>query len=486
MANSPIAPVPETSARAGSFCWILAFAAILRFVALGHKQLWLDEVIQAIHTSPRLSLRQVLTGVTYDRGAAPLDYLIQHYFLRIIGQSTYNLRLQAAFFGALTVIVLYVFVQGLLGRNVALISSALYAVYPLHHHYSQEARPYALFTLLTVSSYLCFWNLLKSGRRRDWIAYAIVTTLMLYSHYYGVFVIFSQAVFSLALLSPGIRDTIAGIRKPDLRFLAALAGVSGLAAALFSLWPILASRTIFGYQPEPVHFGYKLALSFVQQLGDGSFPLALILIALAVLGGKKLAAENQTGRLWFLLCWFVLPIPFMFLLLWIKDYFFAIRQFLFLTPALIVLAALGVSDLAELWAGADARQWRKKAALLTALVAIVSLVVIGLHVPDRREDLRGAGLFLRQTVAASDAVIAPQLSGVLAYYFPQIDQHVRLAASLAGLPGVAPTSTIFIVKSAYVSAADRQLIDTAVVNAPAARKIEFRDIEIIEIGSARQ
>jgi hypothetical protein len=221
-------------------------------------------------------------------------------------------------------------------------------------------------------------------------------------------------------------------------------------------------------------------------LGDGSFPLALILIALAVLGGKKLAAENQTGRLGFLLCWFALPIPFMFLLLWIKDYFFAIRQFLFLTPALIMLAALGISHLAELWSGGDARQWCKKAELLTALVAIVSLVVIGLHVPDRREDLRGAGLFLRQTVGASDAVIAPQLSGVLAYYFPQIDQYVRPAASLAELPGVAPPSTIFIVKSAYVSAADSQRIDTAVANAPAARKIEFRDIEIIEIGSPRQ
>jgi 4-amino-4-deoxy-L-arabinose transferase-like glycosyltransferase len=486
MAHSPIAPAPETSARPRSFCWILAFAAILRFVALGHKQLWLDEVIQAIHTSPQLSLRQVLTGVTYDRGAAPLDYLIQHYLVRLIGPSTYNLRLQAAFFGTFTVIVLYVLVQRLLGRNIALISAALYAVYPLHHHYSQEARPYALFTLLTASSYLCFWNLLKSGRRRDWIAYAVVTTLMLYSHYYGAFVMFSQAAFSFALLSGGLRQTVAEIRSVDFQFLAALTGVSALAAALFAPWPILASRTIFGYQPEPVHFGYKLALSFVQQLGDGSFPLALILIALAVLGANKLAAENQTRRLWFLLCWFALPIPFMFLLLWIKDYFFAIRQFLFLTPALIILAAVGVARLAELWAGADILQRHKKADLITALVATVSLVVIGLHVPDRREDLRGAGLFLRQNVTASDVVIAPQLSGVLAYYFPEIDQHAHPAADLAGLVGAAPPSMIFIVKSAYVSAADRQLIDTAVAKAPGARRIEFRDIEIVEIGSLRQ
>jgi uncharacterized membrane protein len=483
MATSPNAPVQDSAGRPRSFCWILAFAAILRFVGLGHKQLWLDEVIQAIHTSPQLSLREVLSGVTYDRGAAPLDYIIQHYLVRLVGTSTYNLRFQAALFGTITVLLVYILVRRLLGRNAALISAALYAVYPLHHHYSQEGRPYALFTLLAVCSYLCFWGLLKSGKPRDWILYGIVTTLMLYSHYYGAFVVLSHAVFSVVLLQARVRRTVSGIREMDFRFLATLAGVATIAAALFAPWPILASRTIFGYQPEPVHFGYKLALSFIQQLGDGSFPLALILVALAIVGAKKLSDDGRAGHLWFLLCWFALPIPLMFLLLWIKDYFFAIRQFLFLTPALIVFAAVGVTSLAERVAGADVRKQRKYSVLTTLVVVIVSLIVIGLHAPDRREDLRGVGQFLRRSVRPADIVVAPELSGVLAYYDPQIEQHVQPASALPTLASTVPPPTILIVKSAYVSAADRLLIDTAVTNAPTARKIEFRDIEIIEVGA---
>jgi uncharacterized membrane protein len=256
--------IEEPGADRRAFWLVLAFAAAIRFFSLGGKQLWLDEIIQAIHSAPQLSLREVLRGVMDDRGAAPLDYIVQHYLTRIMPPSEFTLRLQAAVFGTLTIALLYWLVRLLLGRRVAIVASVLYAVYPLHHHYSQEGRPYALFTLLTVCSYLCFWKVLTAGRRRDWIAYGAVTTVMLYSHYYGVFVVFSQGAFSCLLLSGRLRRTLPKVRKVDYRFLVSLAATSAIAAALFSPWPIYAARTIFGYEPEPVIFNYKLALSFIQ------------------------------------------------------------------------------------------------------------------------------------------------------------------------------------------------------------------------------
>jgi uncharacterized membrane protein len=462
---------------------VLAFAAAIRFYSLAGKQLWLDEIIQAIHSAPQLSLGEVLRGVMADRGAAPLDYLIQHYLTRLVPPSEFTLRLPAALFGTVTIALLYRLLRILLDRQIAFVAAALYAVYPLHHHYSQEGRPYALFTLLTVCAYLCFWKLLTSGRWPDWLGYGVVTTAMLYSHYYGVFVVFSQVVFSCLLLSGGVWRTLPGVRKVDYRFLASLLGTAGVAAALFSPWPIFGARTIFGYEPEPVHFGYKLALSFVQELGDGSFPLSLILLSLAVWGAKRLWAEQRLGHLALLLCWGLLPVPLLFLLLYVKDYFFAIRQFLFLTPAMLALSSLGVVSLAERLQGADGRRKRQVITRLTLGVGAVSLLVIGLHIPDRREDLRGAGQFLTQNVLPGDAVVAPEIDGVLAYYFPQMGQHVQPPSALPELTDTAANRTVFVVGTAHMSAASKQLVDAALQKTSSRRAIALRDVEIIEIGN---
>src|SRR3954466_8447461 len=97
----------EQSPSKRQFWVVLLAAAFIRFVDLGGKQLWLDEIIQAIHTSPKLSLAQVLHAVTLDRGATPLDYVIQHCVSLWLGQSEFALRLHAAIFGTATIAVLY-------------------------------------------------------------------------------------------------------------------------------------------------------------------------------------------------------------------------------------------------------------------------------------------------------------------------------------------------------------------------------------------
>jgi uncharacterized membrane protein len=466
------------------FWIILAFGAAIRFYDLGGKQLWLDEIIQAIHSSPQLSLAGVLRGVTDDRGATPLDYIIQHYVSAALGQSEFVLRLQAALFGIATIAAIYYLFRMVLGARVALLCAGLYSVYPLHHHYSQEGRPYALFTLLTVCSYLTFCKTLTRGSSRDWILYGATNTALLYSQYFGMFVLASQLLFSMTMLSPRVSDSWPLSRKIGLPFLAVQMGVIGASGILLVPWIIFGIHTVSGYTPQPVHFGLKLALSFVQGLGDGSHPLAWILLLLAVLGARKLVVEKQTALFSLLLCWCVVPVPLIFLLLWIKEYFFAIRHFLFITPAFFALVALGITRLSEQLAARYAAERVGCAAV--ALVVTVSLIVIGFHVPDRREDLRGAGRYLNQNVGPGDLVIAPGIDGVLSYYFPQISAHSKPADLLKAPNGIAGSGgNTFIVETAYLPASDRQIIESALGGFPSKQEIRFRDVEIIEIANRR-
>src|SRR2546427_15946 len=128
-------------------------------------------------------------------------------------QSEFALRFHAALFGTLTILVLYYLVRSVFDERVALITSILYAVYPLHHNYSQESRPYALFTLLTVCSYLLFWQLLSAGKAKTWFSYIVVTALLFYANYFGMFVVFSQFVFTCTLLVPRISESLPEIRR---------------------------------------------------------------------------------------------------------------------------------------------------------------------------------------------------------------------------------------------------------------------------------
>src|SRR2546425_3639184 len=204
-----------------------------------------------------------------------------------------------------------------------MLAAALYAVYPLHHHYSQEGRPYALFTFLTAASYLVFWKLLSSRRASLYFGYAAISTLLLYSNYYAVFVILSQFAFSVCLLVPRIRDSLPELKPVTVDFLSKVVTAIVFSAALFTPWIVFGIRTISGYKPNPERFGVKLLLRFIKELSDGSYPLSLLLILFAIFGVRRLISQHRYGHLIFLFTWVLLPIPLIFLLLWLKDYFFA-------------------------------------------------------------------------------------------------------------------------------------------------------------------
>jgi len=464
------------------FSLLLAFAAALRLYDLGGKQLWVDEIMQAMATSPRLSLLEVLRAATGHVGMAPLDYIIQHYVAVALGTSEFALRLPAAVFGTATVAAVYCLFRKLLDSRVAFLCAALYAVYPLHHHYSQAGRPYALFVLLTVLSWLAYCRVLEHGSRSNWILYAAANTVLLYSQYFGMFVLASQALTSLAMLSPRLRDSSPFSRKIDLRFLVIQTFAIVASAALLAPWVVYAIGGIRGTPSMPAQFGPRLALSFIQELGDGSHPLAWILIFLAVLGARKLEREKSHGLLWLLLIWLIMPIPLIFFLLWLRDYFFAIRHFLFITPALFALVSLGITDLSEQWISVTSRQRVKWAT--AGIVAGISLLVIGLHVPDTREDFRGAAQYLSQNVAPGDIVIAPHIEGILSYYYPRILEHVQPLAALTNRPRDASSGAkIILVDTAYMPVADRQFVQSALRTVPARETIHLQKVEIAEVSS---
>jgi len=131
---------------------VLALGFVFRVLFLGHRQLWTDELIQALVMragSLDELVRNLKGGVGFP---APLDYVVQ--MVRASAGSVPVVPAAARrHSGTVSIWLFYRISLMLFGARVALYSAALFAIYPLHQHYSQEGRPYALLVLLTLASY---------------------------------------------------------------------------------------------------------------------------------------------------------------------------------------------------------------------------------------------------------------------------------------------------------------------------------------------
>jgi 4-amino-4-deoxy-L-arabinose transferase-like glycosyltransferase len=78
--------------------------------------------------------------------------------------------------------------------KVGIYASLLTAVLPFHITYSQEVRPYSLLFLLCVLSYFFFIKFMKRKNLKWGLLYMVVTSCMLYTHYFGFLIVFAQFV----------------------------------------------------------------------------------------------------------------------------------------------------------------------------------------------------------------------------------------------------------------------------------------------------
>jgi uncharacterized membrane protein len=415
--------------------FILALAALLRLWGLGVKQLWLDELLQVLHSRPD-SLKGILDGVAQDRGGAPLDYIIQHLFIsNLSGQIEWTARIHAALFGVLAVYLIYVVCRTLFNNSRwSLLSALLFSFYPFHHHYSQEGRPYSLFLLLTLVLYLLLIKSLKRNGWHIWIGFGAVALMAFYTHAYTIFVLFTQLLV-LGYHQFFRRESLSTVWRRFAAFLLC----SLISTAAYIPWLRFSYFNAKGNAPPGN--SSRLLLELVKGLGDGSYPLAIALLVCAAAGIHHLRKAGYSFELGALLIWVLLPFPMVLIILNLRNYFFAARQLIFVTPALIILAAVGVDYLRQRYP----RRYFSPAAILF----LISIVVIALHYRDRRDDLRSVGQFLRTSVRSSDAILAPGIAYTLSYYYPEINEYSAETRSIEDLRAAPNISRVLYVDSRF-------------------------------------
>ncbi len=297
---------------------------------LGALPFWLDEVLQLIGTRPAATSMDVVRYVPQNPGGVPLGYLVQHAFLKLVGVGRLTARIPAAVFG-----VASVWLVALLGRRLGLrspwLAAALFAVLPITLRYATEARPYSQAIFLSLATVFTGFQLADNPGILRFVLHLLTVAAALYTQPFTVFVPAAQ-VFWMAW-----RES----RRSAWTTAAALA----VGSLLFLPWMAYArggwSNTIATSQFQFV-FTPKTPLMLLREMTGAGYAGTICLLGAAFLGWRSPKLSRDTK-------WLLVMIPGLCFAGGLAadaafGYFIAIRQFLWVLPPLVLLAAEGLAS----------------------------------------------------------------------------------------------------------------------------------------------
>ncbi|MCB0481585.1 MAG: glycosyltransferase family 39 protein [Flavobacteriales bacterium] len=171
---------------------ILLLGFILRMYGLNFQSLWYDELHTMVQADPGRSLQEFFRYSICCDQHPPLHYLLSRYSFEWLGYNAFVARLISVVAGTLGIYVVFLLGKELKNSQVGLIASALTCVNYFHLYYSQEARSYAMLFLFSAMAFLYTTYLIKTPNFRHGVKWGIVNAVLLYTHYYGLFVFGSQ------------------------------------------------------------------------------------------------------------------------------------------------------------------------------------------------------------------------------------------------------------------------------------------------------
>ncbi|MGJ5818026.1 glycosyltransferase family 39 protein [Paludibaculum fermentans] len=303
---------------------VLAYCVLLAAL-MAQTPLWLDEVLQLLGTSSADPARAV-SWSAQNAGGVPLGYLVQWAFIHALGQSPLIARLPSALAGLLSVFVLLRICRAIaLPRpSIALI---LFMILPLQLRYAVEARPYSLALLFTLLATEAVLRLRRDPRILYFVIYLSAATAALYTQPYSGFLLAAHVCWLM-------RENRALALKLSATLAVSLAAFAPWYLYAHNFWAEAVESSGVQFRCEPATL-----LMAVREISGGGYAVSIPLIILAVCGVVRGNLEAEHKRL-LAAAVLVPPVCVLAADAWF-GYFFAIRQLIFILPALVILAAEG-------------------------------------------------------------------------------------------------------------------------------------------------
>ena len=342
-------------------------------------------------------IRELLTG-----NNPPLYEISLHSYTLVFGPSIFKARLLSLIFTSGAVFFTVKTANYFFGFKQALVTAILLLGSNYLLGFSHEIRGYSLLLLLISAASYFYLSAIKTKAKLHFIALVLLNTLMLYTHYLSVFVIFCQFITLLIWK----KDRLIHLKKYLLYHIGAIILALPIIINLFSRFKQTEGGKTWLTSPESIVDIYNMIWKF----SNKPFPTVLIL-GLFTIGllqlfrVKKLKFNFPTIHLW-------LSFPFLFLLIFIIS--FKVPLFLDRYLSIVILSFyLFVAHILVV-------TFRSKTMFIVSLsvLSISFLVTKKIYVDNNRhldvltqkvKDLREEG----QKIIVSDLQLLPAMS----YYF---------------------------------------------------------------------
>ena len=427
---------------------LFALAALLRLYGITAECLWLDEGFTLQKVS--LPFGEMLAATARDVHM-PLHDIVLWPFFQLFGESEWVLRLPSLVFSLLTLALAGRIALEMFGEQARLITVAILALSPLHIIYAQEGRPYALFGFLAAWSMFRLVLFLRSPDRRNAIFWCAVTLLLMYSHYYAVFIVAAANAFVIT------QRLWSRVPTVSLRMWFAMQAVVALCVLP---WVPFVLDSVQGVQgafwiPRP---NLEMFVKLAAYYGGYAFPLVALLVLYAWVARRRVAdlvsrqplALPPGAPLALLSWWMLLPIAVPVLLSFVTQPLFHQRFTIASSTAVYILMGAAIAAI-----GGSLRRRQVQ--------IVVVFVLLSLHIPalvwlwrfERKPEWRDLVALLEQRGPSDQLVLAPDEERWAFMYHAREAELGLTPTRLRDVAPIAPhqvppaTSTIWVARNRF-------------------------------------
>ena len=176
---------------------IVGVGAILRFYKLDNQSLWIDELFSMNVADPKNNFQFIYTFLRDHDPHPPLYYFSIHIFFLLFGYTTLVLKLFSAIVGVLGIFSIYYLGKEMVNKQVGYISALLVSINYFQIYYSQEGRMYSLLFFTTCIALYSLLKFIKTTNYKTMSFFIMGSLFMIYSQFFGVFVLFSMYLILL-------------------------------------------------------------------------------------------------------------------------------------------------------------------------------------------------------------------------------------------------------------------------------------------------
>lgn len=426
IASPSIRAESASSTRAEIFSSIvlmMVFVAILSMFIFSGQSLRLDEsqsLWQTSHSVP--TIMQIVAQDTH----VPFYHMLLHLWQASFGGGVATARMLSLLFYLLVIPAVYFLGRLVYGSSIGLFAAFLVTISPFLNWYGNEVRMYTIFTLVTVLNqyfFMCLFmrrDVPARTRQLYWMGYAITMYVGMFTHYFFVFNIATQALFFVLY-----REHFP--KRAFRKFLVIMV----IAAIIFAPWAwyVISQGAASNTQPQlskPTsidifntfsQFLFGFQNDYINTILVSLWPLLVLLIFLSLRRHQRVTP--QTIYLFFSL---FVPLLLAYSLSVTIRPVYLTRYLILSLPSLYLLLSWVLTVYSE-----------RLSRLIRFGLVVVMLLTLGIEIVNAntpvKEDYRTAAIYLNNHVTPQDVVV---ISAPFTIY--PVEYYYRGRAELKTLP----------------------------------------------------